>query len=152
MTHLLNLTHSDFPKLRNNLSAVFITKNAKNIFQSIKHSNAQTVSNNDVEDSDSSNPFYSPSFAQYILDNWCGLLPLWTSLHLGDQGRHGSSTTYQSWSAKYGNKECVINPPKTEGIIEFHQKFLKHISLNSKRERLDEVVKYLFVCKQSKLR
>ena len=120
----------------------------KNIFQSIKHSNAQTVSNNDVENSDSSNPLYSSSFAQYILDNWCGLLTLWTSLHLGDQGRHGSSTTYQSWSAKYGNKECVINPPKPQAIIEFHQKSLKYISLNSKRERLDELVKIIFVCKR----
>ena len=33
------------------------------------------------------NIFYSPSFANYILNNWCGILPLWTSFHLGDQGQ-----------------------------------------------------------------
>ena len=38
---------------------------------------------------------YSPKFATYILNNWCGTLPLWTSLHLGDQGRHGSSSPYR---------------------------------------------------------
>ena len=35
---------------------------------------------------DDNNVFYSPSFAKYFLDNWCGLIPLWACLHLGDQG------------------------------------------------------------------
>ena len=39
----------------------------KNIFQSIKHWNEQTVSNNHVEDSHSSNPLYSPSFESFLL-------------------------------------------------------------------------------------
>ena len=29
--------------------------------------------------------FYVPKFARYVLDNWCGILPMWTSFHLGDQ-------------------------------------------------------------------
>ena len=124
----------------------------KDIFKNIKSSNAKIISNTDEEGIDSLNPLYSPSFAKYLLDNWCGLLPLWTSLHLGDQGRHGSSIAYQYWSEKYGKKECVMDPPKTQGIIEFHQKSVKHISLNSKRERLDEIVQNLFICKKSKLR
>ena len=53
-------------------------------------------SNNSLQDSfggvnDDNNVFYSPSFAKYFLDNWCGLISLWTCLHLGDQGRHGTS-------------------------------------------------------------
>ena len=88
-------------------------------------------SNNSLQDSsggvnDDNNVFYSPSFAKYFLDNWCGLIPLWTCLHLGDQGRHGTSPVYKMWSDKFRNLECVINPPRTQGIIEFHQKSVKH--------------------------
>ena len=114
-------------------------------------------SNNSLQDSsggvnDDNNVFYSPSFAKYFLDNWRGLIPLWTCLHLGDQGRHGTSPVYKMWSDKFRNLECVINPPRTQGIIELHQKSVKHITLNSKRERLDSVIKNLCVAKKSKLR
>ena len=36
---------------------------------------------------DTNNVLYSPPFTQYFLNSWCGLIPFWTSLHLGDQGR-----------------------------------------------------------------
>ena len=32
-----------------------------------------------------SNPYFSPIFCGYLLNNRCGIAPLWTSLHLGDQ-------------------------------------------------------------------
>ena len=88
------------------------------------------------------------------MNNWCGLIPLWTSLHLGDQGggRHGTSSVYKMWSDKYSNYDCITNPPRTQGIIEFHQKSVKHISMNSKRERLDDVVNNLYITKKPKLR
>ena len=98
------------------------------------------------------NVFYSPIYAKYFLDNWCGLLPFWTCLHLGDQGRYGSSDVYKQWSDKYSSINCVKNPPRTQGIVELHQKSAKHISMNSKRERLDNVVANLFWAKISKHR
>lgn len=111
-------------------------------------SNSSTVVNN----ADTNNVFYSPSFAHYFLNNWCGLIPLWTSLHLGDQGRHGTSSVYQMWSGKFSHLPCVKDPPRTQGIVEFHQKSVKHITLNSRRERVDSVIKNLFIAKKSKFR
>ena len=78
--------------------------------------------------------------------------PLWTSLHLGNQGRHGSTDVYEQWANKFCDAECVKNPPKTQGIIELHQKSAKHITINSKRERLDNVVSNFYLSKKSKLR
>ena len=105
-----------------------------------------------LHNSSGDNIFHSPTFANYILDNWCGLIPLWTPLHVGDQGRHGTSYVYKMWSDRFGKLDCVTNPPKTQGLIGFHQKSVKHITLNSKRERLDSVIKNLCVAKKSKLR
>ena len=98
------------------------------------------------------NVFYSPTFAYYILKNWCGVLPMWTSFHLGDQGRHGTSTPYCEWSHKFADRACIKAPPRTQGIIEFHNKSLKHISLNSKRDRIDRIIGNLFIAKIAKHR
>ena len=98
------------------------------------------------------NPYLNRDYALYFLNNWCGLLPLWSSLHLGDQGRHGTSECYKNWSQKFSSRECVKDPPRTQGIVEFHHKSVKHISMNSKRERIDSVVANLFVAKKSKMR
>ena len=73
-------------------------------------------------------------------------------MHLGDRGRHGTSEVYINWSNKFGSYDCVVNPPKTQGIVELHQKSAKHISLNSKRERIDNVISSLCIHKKSKLR
>ena len=43
-------------------------------------------------------------------------------------------------------------PPRTQGIIEFHTKSLKHINLNSKRDRIDRNISNLFVAKKAKHR
>ena len=98
------------------------------------------------------NPLFSREFALYLLNNWCGLLPLWSDLHLGDQGRHGRSEIYRMWSDKFADRDCVQNPPRTQGIVEFHHKSLKHITMNSKRERIDSVVGNLLISKKSKSR
>ena len=73
------------------------------------------------------------------------MIPFWTSVHLGDQGRHGKTEPYRLWSEKFAKRSCVIDPPRTQGIIEFHNKSVKHITLNSKRNRLDGVVSNLLV-------
>ena len=36
-----------------------------------------------------SNPYFSPIFCGYPPNNWCGIVPLLASLHLGDQSKHG---------------------------------------------------------------
>ena len=59
------------------------------------------------------NIYYSPIFASYLLDNWCGLISFRTSLHLGDQGRHGSSQPYDIWSKNFTSGSCVVEPPRT---------------------------------------
>ena len=69
---------------------------------------------------DDMNTHFSPIFATYFVNNWCGLIPFWTSIHLGDQGRHGSSEPYRLWSKHFANRACIVEPPRTQGIIEFH--------------------------------
>ena len=75
------------------------------------------------------------------MNNWCGLIPLWTSLHLGDQGRHGNSEVYLAWSQHFIERDCVKDPPRTQGIIELHNKSVKHISNYSKKDPVDKVKK-----------
>lgn len=96
------------------------------------------------------NAFYNSEFANYFINNWCGILPLWTRFHLGDQGRHGKTTPYTQWSKIFSDLDCIVNPPKTQGIVEFHHKSVKHVSLNSKRDRIDNVISNLFISKKSK--
>ena len=91
------------------------------------------------------NEFFSPTFAAYILNKWCGILPLWTSFHLGDQGRHGSTEPYLEWSKRFAEKEYIKNPPRTQGIVEMHNKSVKHVTLNSKRNRIDRIISNLYI-------
>ena len=93
------------------------------------------------------NVFFSPTFAAYILNNWRGILPLWTSFHLGDQGRHGTTEPYLQWSKTFSDHECIKNPPRTQGIIEMHNKSVIHITMNSKRDRPDKIISNLFISK-----
>ena len=69
-----------------------------------------------------------------------------------DQGRHGTSSVYLQWSDKFSSIDCIVDPPRTQGIVEFHQKSAKHITMNSRRERLDGVIKNLRLAKISKSR
>ena len=71
------------------------------------------------------------------MDNWCGLIPLGLAYILETK-----ADTEDHPSIKCGQRslECVINPLRTQGIIEFHQKSVKNITLNSKREPLDSVI------------
>ena len=147
-----NLPQTEEKYLQQSKRSIYYAK-CKSIMTNVKiKKSSKSLHDSSGGISDDDNVFYSPSFATYFLDNWCGLIPLWTCLHLGDQGRHGTSSVYKMWSDKFGNLDCVINPPRTQGIIEFHQKSVKHITLNSKRERLDSVIKNLRVAKKSKLR
>ena len=49
-------------------------------------------------------------------------------------------------------RDCITDPPSTQGIVEMHDKSVKHISLNGERERIDQVISNLFVSKISKHR
>ena len=43
-------------------------------------------------------------------------------------------------SKTFGNCDCAINPLRTQGIIELHQKITKHITLSTKKQRVDSVM------------
>ena len=122
-------------------------KNCESIFKEL-----QTVINNEDNPAKDLNIHFSLKFALYFLNNWSGLIPLWTCLHIGNQDRHGNSDVYHSWSQHFSERPCVQDPPRTQGIIEFHNKSVKHISLNSKRDRIDKVIGNLLVAKKSKRR
>ena len=77
---------------------------------------------------------------------------MWTSFHLGDQGRHGVSAPYLEWLKMFADCDCVKDPPRTQGIIEFHKKSPKHISLDLKRDRIDRNISNIFVAKNAKHR
>ena len=42
---------------------------------------------------------------------------------------------YLEWSKTFANCDCVINPPRTQGIIELHEKIMKHITLPTKKTK-----------------
>ena len=61
-------------------------------------------------------------------------------MHLRDLIKHGKEKPYLEWSKTSSEKAWAINPPRTQGIIEVHQKITKHITLASKKQRVDSVV------------
>ena len=79
------------------------------------------------------NDLYCPQYAGYILNNWTGLASFWSNIHLGCQSKHSREQPYLEWSKTFGNCDCVTNPPRTQGIIELHQKITKHITLSTKK-------------------
>lgn len=80
------------------------------------------------------------------------MAPLWTSFHLGDQGRHGTSSVYENWKNAFSKIPCIQAPTKIQGIVKYHHKSLKHIELPKGRNRLVLIVKQLFNFKVLKYR
>ena len=146
-TEVSNLPVKEDVYLQQSKRSIFFKK-CQTIFES--ENNCASKLNQAIDKE--ANVLYSPQFAQYILNNWCGILPLWTGINLGDQGRHGESLAYSDWSKSFSQRACVKDPPKTQGIIEFHNKSVKHVTQNSKRDRVDKVIGNLFVAKKSKSR
>ena len=56
---------------------------------------------------------------------------------------------YRPWSDEFGSYDCVIDPPKTQGIAEVSEAY--HNELQA-RTRVDGIVKNLFLSKKSKYR
>ena len=79
-------------------------------------------------------------FGGYLLNNWTGLASLWSNMHLRDQKKHCKEKPYLEWSKAFSEKACLINPPRTQDIIEVHQKITKHITLASKKQRVDSFI------------
>ena len=75
-----------------------------------------------------------------VLNHWTGLASLWSNIHLGCQSKHSREQSYLEWSKTFGNCDCVTNLPRTQGIIELHQKITKHITLSTKKQRVDSVI------------
>ena len=69
-----------------------------------------------------------------------GTMPLWSNLFLGDIGRHGKTDVYKHWSEKFGALPCITYITRTKGIIEKRHVSLKHMYLNNKNARIDEVI------------
>ena len=86
------------------------------------------------------NDLYCLQYAGYILNNSTGLASLWSNIHLGCQSKHSREQSYLEWSKTFGNCDCVTNLPRTQGIIELHQKITKHITLSTKKQRVDSVI------------
>ena len=61
-------------------------------------------------------------------------------MNLRGQRKHNKEKPYLEWSKAFSEKACVIDPPRTQGIIEVHQKITKHITLASKKQRIDSAV------------
>ena len=49
------------------------------------------------------------------------------------QIKHNKEKPYLEWSKEFSQKACVIDPPRTQGIIEVLQKITKHTTLASKK-------------------
>ena len=58
-------------------------------------------------------------------------------MRLRDQIKHNKEKPYLEWSKAFSEKACVIDPRRTQGITEVHQKITKHITLESKKQRID---------------
>ena len=86
------------------------------------------------------NDLYWPQFGGYLLNNWTGLTSLWLNMHLRHQIKHSKEKPYLEWSKAFSEKACVIDPPRTQVIIEVHQKITKHVTLASKKQRVDSFV------------
>ena len=96
------------------------------------------------------NPHFSPVFCGYLLNNWCGISPLWISFHLGDQSKHGCTKPYKDWRTLNIKKPCIKGPPKTQGILEFYHKSTKHMVLCTNKERIDNLVIEIVEWKEAK--
>ena len=49
------------------------------------------------------------------------------------QIKHSKEKPYLGWSKEFSQKACVIDPPRTQDIIEVDQKITKHTTLASKK-------------------
>ena len=97
-----------------------------------------------------SNPYFSPIFCGYLINNRCGIAPLWTSFHLGDQSKDGHINLYLDWRELNVQKASVINSPKTQGILELHHKPTKRTVLSSSKKIIDNLVACLVEWKEAK--
>lgn len=101
-----------------------------------------------------SNPYFSPIFCGYPPNNWCGIVPLWASLHLGDQSKHGHKAV--PWLERTECPESLCNKfpqiPRHFKILELHHKSNKRTVFSSSKERIDNLIACLVEWKEAKRR
>ena len=73
------------------------------------------------------NPCFSNTFSSYMLNNWAGLAPLWRKFLIGGQLKHVISAPCTTLSSIHKDLDSVTNIPTTQGIIELHNKSVKHV-------------------------
>ncbi|KAL7870566.1 hypothetical protein SRHO_G00080630 [Serrasalmus rhombeus] len=92
------------------------------------------------------NVYYSGTFLTTLATHFLPQAALWTSLMLGDLGRHGEGVAYQQFSKRFSkiSKKTTQNftkDNKTQGIMEKSQWDLKRIRFQRRRlTRLDDFV------------
>ncbi|XP_049324595.1 uncharacterized protein LOC125784832 isoform X2 [Astyanax mexicanus] len=92
------------------------------------------------------NEYYSKTFINSLATNFLPHAALWTSMMLGDLGRHGKGLPYENFSKKFSkiSKKTAQNftkDNKTQGIMEKSQWDLKQIRFQRRRlTRLDDFV------------
>ena len=74
-------------------------------------------------------------YTGYILNNWIGLASLWSNIHLGCQSKDSRKTVIFGMEQNIWKLWLCHNPPRTQGIIELHQKLTKHITLSTKKTK-----------------
>ena len=80
--------------LQQSQKSVYYEK-CSDIFNDIlKYANDQRQDPGNLANNDHINVLSSPAYAEYLLNNWCGLLPFSPCLHFDAQGRHGCSDVY----------------------------------------------------------
>ena len=60
--------------------------------------------------------------------------------YLKDQAKHSQNRPYLDWSNSFSDRDCVINPPRTQGIIDLNQKITRHVTVSTKIQRVDPVI------------
>ncbi|KAA0718446.1 hypothetical protein E1301_Tti019296 [Triplophysa tibetana] len=92
------------------------------------------------------NLYYTETFISSLAAHFLSHAALWTSMMLGDLGRHGDGPPYQLFSKKFSKiskKKCknFTQDNKTQGIMEKSQWDLKKIRFRGRRlNRLDDFI------------
>ncbi|XP_039465452.1 uncharacterized protein LOC120438914 [Oreochromis aureus] len=92
------------------------------------------------------NIFHAPKFVAGLVNHLLPHATLWSSMMLGDLGRHGTGPAYQQLSKLYGDiqqskKQNFTQVNRTQGIMEKSQWDLKKICIQRRRlTRLDDFV------------
>ena len=97
-----------------------------------------------MKNTSTENKYYNQSFAKHLINKKMASIALWSSIMLGNIGRHGKTLPYKHYTTKYGNMtdtkyRNISNSNRTQGTIEQNFREAKSIKYRNRRfARLDE--------------